>query len=127
MKLTDTELTRLAATAIMGWIVADANEDGKPLVYHPPQCPGRYVDACYWNPLTNWAHAGEVVEKMRADGWTLETRLGAYRSPRELSDTLIKFWSRPNPRGGWSADPSTTRAITIAALLATGAITEEQV
>ena len=118
MKLADTELTRLAATAIMGWIVSDANEDGKPLVYHPPQCPGRYVSAGEWSPLTNWAHAGDIVEKMRADGWLWDMEVGeeafavAY-NPHE--------WTRPYARS-----EKLPRAITIAALQATGAITEDQ-
>ena len=128
MKLTDQELTRLAATAVMGWPIVAATDladyDGP----FPAYCDGAALTGCLrgheWEPLTDWRAAGELVEKMRADGWELDLycTVGAGSNARFISSQWPKRKARPV-----SMETSGPRAITVAALLAVAAVSEEQV
>jgi hypothetical protein len=120
MKLTDEELKRLAAEKVMGWQVVPHQgrideeiwilpANGAPLID-----PMRFAD---FRPLDEWKWAGLIVEKMRGDGclYRIDIRGAA-------------FWRRGEGNHVFLYDnASTTRAITIAALLEVGAITEDQV
>ncbi len=96
--MTDGRLTQLAATSIMGR-------------------EGDYGDGVNlandkdWSPLTDWRAAGEIVEKMRADGWEWTVISGDACFARH--DGFANY-----------DDPCFPRAATIAALLAVGAIQE---
>lgn len=127
MKLTDEELTRLAAEKVMGWPNVDDSLFGDYDGPFPAYCGGDLLTSPLrghaWHPLTDWRPAGEIVDKMRADGW--DYRISSSWEGR----TGVEFFDLTKP---YSDDDHMTyvdsgpRAITIAALLAVGAITEDQ-
>jgi hypothetical protein len=134
--MTDSELTRMAAEKVMGWQAFPLDRDGyseapKPKLiqqitgFHPEEWAVFREDGRYdkWDPLTDWRAAGEIAEKMRADGWELKLHItvGSGTNARFL------FSHYPKKKGRAStAETSVFRAITIAALLAIGAITDDQ-
>ncbi len=102
--MTDEKLVKLAATKIMGW-------------RNPKGCDGWYIGdelaaAGDWWPVTRWSAAGEIVDKMRADGWEWTVISGDACFARH--DGFANY-----------DDPCFPRAATIAALLALGAIQED--
>ena len=124
MKLTDQELTRLAAEKVMGWPIVAATDladyDGP----FPAFCDGAALTGCLrgheWEPLTDWRAAGELVEKMRADGYGFVV---------ESTDDGIRssFHDRRYEKNGHMYSESGPRSIVISALKTVGAITREQV
>lgn len=132
MKLTDDELTRLAASAVMGWevytigreIALDATvtrfiqkSESHWAAYRPDGLDD-------WTPpLTDWRAAGEIVDKMRADGWALLLV--------QRNKTYCAVFVPSGLNAGYQVendgDESPPRAITIAALFTLGAVTQEQV
>jgi len=117
--MTDAELTRLAATTVMGWQVV-LNEDDFPgggMDFYEIHRGGKFCNLDKWQPLHDWRAAGEIVDKMRADGWLWDIEIGeevfavAYRR-EEGTRPYVRLIELP-------------RAITIAALKAVGAIAEE--
>ena len=127
IKQTDAELTRLAAHLLGATdIVYARGESSRETPYLADNLPGKWLwrpggfGACDFEPLTDWRAAGEIAEKMRADGWMASiagTKDGYTASfPHALKGP-----------GAGKFDPSFPRAITIAALLAVGSINAEQV
>jgi hypothetical protein len=142
-KLTDTELTRLVAEKVMGWEVAvveygrgkkgnfwvEAGSTGK--IFSNP-----HWNCLAWHPLTDWAAAGEIVMKMRADGWSSRTTTNGwiadqcgcefFRGDLALGkDIFSGSYEEYGFKAGvrqFAVESSGPRAITIAALLAVGAI-----
>jgi len=122
--LTDAELTERAATKVMGWGLVKRISGGLMFDRHD-RC---HLDIEEWQPLTDIRAAWEIVEKMRERGMWLKLT-----SPFNADDvwnagfTDFGFtgWNgRPDYREQADAAP---RAITIAALLAVGAVTKEEV
>ena len=129
MPKTNDELERLAATAVMGWPNVEetlyADYDGP----FPAYCDGDLLTSPLkghaWHPLTDWRSAGEIVDKMRADGWLA------------VFDWYGEHWDAQYFKPGFEVDDEFTdgpsfdyrdkffsRAITIAALLAKQLITK---
>ena len=119
MKLSDSDLTRLAATAVMGWIVENSR-GGQ--YYNDPSSDINHPWVRDWSPLTDWRAAGEIVDEMRADGWHCLTMAVSG------GENLCDYYRRADDKRKTN-DPRETmpRAITIAALLALGAVTQDQV
>lgn len=132
MKLTDDELTRLVAEGIMGWHCWDNDGDyngptpmfaifgSKVAFYGDAEEPQRDC-----NFLNDWSGAGEVVERMTIRGWWCRVE-----SPFTLTDPYRAGFC-PLETTGWSgrmdhssSSASGPRAITMAALIACGLITE---
>jgi len=119
MKLTDEQLTQLAAEKVRGWFWDEemecwcAQESGEECLAEGPN----------WSPLTDWRAAGEIVDKMRADGWNGCSLASA------AGQNMYDFFHGPNDGklGANAPQDSMPRSITIAALLAVRAITEDQV
>ena len=112
-EMSDTELTRLAAERVMGWSFDDTLSK-------------KWIDRGFpikdddWCPLTDWSAAGEIVEKMRADGWYLQTDIGP------TSRARATFHLGNAVRTGRDKDGDMLRAITLAALFAVGALSAER-
>lgn len=119
MKLTDEELTRRAVEKVMGWEIEASACDPNSLCYLklPDSDPRWKLHISKWQPLTDWRAAGEIVDKMRADGWTSSITIDV--------DCVAAFGKTHYIL--WKRILEAPRAITIAALLAVGAITEGQV
>lgn len=118
MKLTDEDVTRLAAEKVMGW-KAKANNTVEPQWIG---IDGTHQWQSGWSPLTEWRNAGQIVDKMLADGWNGCSLASA------SGQNMYDFFHGPNDgkSGANAPQDSMPRSITIAALLAVGAITEDQ-
>ena len=105
--MTDEELTRLAATKIMGWELCRMDSN--------------------WHPLTDWWDAGNIVEKMRADGWLIILHwAGDFWNARFFRHEDCAPADNPREqRDAFVNSRLLTVAITVAALLSVGAMTEE--
>ena len=77
------------------------------------------------DPLVDWRYAGSIVDKMRADEWDFEFTHCCMRDAGALFSRVIKGGCSRECHAKRSESP--TRAITLAALLAVKAVTEEQV
>lgn len=119
MKLTDEELTRLVVENVIGWQLVPHQgrideelwilpANGAPLID-----PMRFAD---FRALEEWKWAGLIVDKMRSDGWTSSITIDV-DCVAAFGKTRYILWGRPS---------EAPRAITIAATLAVGAITEDQ-
>lgn len=132
--MTDTEITRLAATAVMGWPAFGLQDTGYSEAPRPKLIENvshiwiaHYPDrACaIWHPLADWRAAGEIVEKMRADGWFPGVEAGPKLIDGKWARVVRVRWGK-NKQFGAFTSPDFPRAITIAAALAVGAVTEAQ-
>lgn len=119
--MTDTELTRLAAEKVMGWTVHPTLKGRRGLGCWNNTSDGHAGCIGEWQPLTDWRAAGEIVEKMRADGWYLQTDTGP-KSRARATFHLGNAVHTARDAGG-----NILRAIRNAALLAVQAVTGEQV
>lgn len=126
VKLTDAELTRLAAEKVMGWVQRETNyKYGPEMEWHEGDQRMRSVlDWCPLSPESGWSCAGQIAGKMRINGWHSESEAGCLSGAR--------FYKRVGSMGidlpqSFNLRPQDTpRSITISALLAIGAITEDQ-
>ena len=117
MRATDEHLTRLAAEKIMGWTVKNCRSGE---YYEDSSSDRIYPWVRDWKPLTDWRAAGEIVEKISKKFNFQIDSVGHYP---DIWRCMI----------GWSDDPVSVtyespcapRSITICALLAVGAIEEE--
>ena len=116
--MTTQELDRLAAEKVMGWEVYTAMDDARPITYID-QHLNLQVAAC-WSPTTNEAHAALVRERMRELGWILEL----LAHPKFHVAKWINEYDRRAVASSRLGTPSVAYAITQAALLAVGAVTE---
>ena len=107
--MSDLELTRLAIEKVMNWKIK-----GKFFLRSSTHPLESLLD---WNPLSNWGDVGEIVEKMRSDKY-------AFSIVGDRDGDLAAF-GKPVINHSHESK-SIPRAITIAALLAVGAITEKQ-
>ena len=135
MKLSDSELTRLAAEKVMGWKIQRIYANDPSVSFHDcvlrkwtPDDSWRLSRADtsaeeYWSPLTDWRAAGEIVDEMRDSGWALilVQRNNTYCAVFVLVGLNVDYQVEND---GYESAP---RAITIAALFAVGAVTLEQV
>lgn len=118
--MTTQELDRLAAEKVMGWEVYTAMDDARPITYID-QHLNLQVAAC-WSPTTNEAHAAMVRERLRELGWDIEISI-----PSRGSCTVDMCYPNVTPtqdRYVRAEDDEFLLALTTAALLAVGAVTE---
>ena len=130
--MTDEELTRLAAQKVMGWTSEvrimhgrGKNDQRTHTEYTVCRQMDRSARARHedeWHPLTDWGAAGEIVEKMRADGW----RVNIHIDEDGCHVTLTGKHGSGLIGQACDNEKTSTHAITIAALLAVGAISEDQ-
>lgn len=123
--LTDEQIIERVAVEVMQW-----HPDGKMWKENaePHYVRGHTEDVCYdgdeykaWNPLTDWNHTMEVVEKLRAEGWAFNYGASGGEQGRGFS-----LWGMEKTGGYFPSDPGTItvvkesgqRAILLAALQA---------
>lgn len=105
----------LVAEKVMGWHVkAVCKDDG-----------GKYIGLLVrerlthlpWSPCSSWDAAGQVVERMRELGWTmnLDVEAGALRNPYDC-----RFFHGDGERRAMQIEQSAPLAICLAALKAVG-------
>jgi len=122
------EIDALVAEKVMGWTL-ERYEDGR-----PAKTPADYADAANndgwswhgqpgdseaytWKPSTDIAAAWQVVEKMRAEGWSVQLRSNVY-DPFWDCDAVRGYASTGIKHSGTAIEPA--RAICLAALRAKG-------
>lgn len=124
--MTDAELTRLAAEKVMMWKCFGLEDSGYSESPNPKciqNVLGQWIvygttpTFEQFDPLADWRAAGAIVEKMRADGWS-------FRVGQDSGEPLP--WAEFGTEQGECAVHHAVipTAITKAALLAVGAITE---
>jgi hypothetical protein len=123
--MTDEQLTRLAAEKVMGWVEHVIYEPQEERRWLKPD--GQHAAWGSWTPLTDWRAAGEIAEKMQSDGWsgnthasTLYNNVPFNTAGFERKGKMLSVTASCN----WEQKARIPRAITLAALLAVGAITE---
>ena len=117
--MTDQELSRLAATAVMGFVLSDPDPMKCPPLWVAVDCSTRELD---WSPPTDWRAAGEIVDKMIDLGFQLTIVAITDVQGRRVYNVSVE-----TEAGDIDATSDVgPLAITIGALLAVEAITEEQ-
>lgn len=111
--MTAAEKTRLLAERVMGW-----ERHAKLSGFWFNTDGGLVEDVADWDPLTNLAHAGEVLEAMREKGWTYS--MGGMGN----GSNMVVFY-RDTFTSESAVDPLLPTAICHAALLAEGVKEEE--
>ena len=121
-RLTDDQLIEKVAVEAMGWHVANDPRCGackdwvnRVGVWQAHERIGCDDPGDRWNPLTDWNHTIEVVERIESLGfeWRIDARPGLQRGCR-----IAPTGEFNTPRVQFVANDSGQRAICLAALLA---------
>lgn len=117
--MTPAEKTRLLAERVMEWGFNEAKCESDGCRFSFRLASDNYpIWSALWSPLTNLAHAGEVLEAMRAKGW-----IG--RILAEPDTNIVEFYEASGPRRVFTDDAVLPTAICHAALMTTGVKEEE--
>lgn len=107
--LSDEELIERVAVEVMGWEKKWNYDNPIPVGFWWP----RAVQMRFWNPLTDWNHAAEVVRTMRSRWW-----MSYLIRSQANGKTLVEFTDKVGMLAGRHIDKDECRAVCLASLLA---------